>query len=392
MIPYSKQSISIIDALRVARQVKFKSLTQGNQIQKFENSVADYVGSKYAVAVSSATAGLHLAHLAIGHPIGSNVATSPISFVASANTIIYSGQTPFFVDIDFDSGSMSVDKLTDLINQTKISTVVPVHYAGLPCDMKRIHEVCKEKNISIIEDAAHALGATYDSGEKVGSCTYSDMTVFSFHPVKSITTGEGGMITTNNKKLYDKLLKLRTHGIERKEVGFQNKILGYSDGQPNLWYYEMDSLGYHYRLTEIQAMLGYSQMKKIDKFMKKRKAIAKRYDKYLSNIKNIKNIKNSQSKNNSGSANHLYTIKIDFTKIKSSRNDLMNKLRKIGIVTQVHYIPIPLHPYYKQLGYDVDNLPNTMNFYFQILSIPIYPKLSILKQFKVYKNLNKLLT
>lgn len=389
MIPYSKQSISIIDALRVARQVKFKSLTQGNRIQEFENSVADYVGSKYAVAVSSATAGLHLAHLAIGHPIGSNVATSPISFVASANTIIYSRHIPFFVDIDFDSGSMSVDKLTDLINQTKISTVVPVHYAGLPCDMKRIHEVCKEKNISIIEDAAHALGATYDSGEKVGSCTYSDMAVFSFHPVKSITTGEGGMITTNNKELYDKLLKLRTHGIQRKEVGFQNKILGYSDGQPNLWYYEMDSLGYHYRLTEIQAVLGYSQMKRIDKFMKKRQSIAKRYDKYLSNVKNIKK---SQSKNNSGSANHLYTIKIDFTKIKSSRNDLMNKLREIGIVTQVHYIPIPLHPYYKQLGYDVDNLPNTMNFYFQILSIPIYPKLSILKQFKVYKNLNKLLT
>jgi len=389
LIPYSKQSISIIDALRVARQIKFKSLTQGNQIQEFENSVADYVGSKYAVAVSSATAGLHLAHLAIGHPIGSNVATSPISFVASANTIIYSGHIPFFIDIDFDSGSMSVDKLTDLINQTKISTVVPVHYAGLPCDMKRIHEVCKEKNISIIEDAAHALGATYDSGEKVGSCTYSDMTVFSFHPVKSITTGEGGMITTNNKKLYDKLLKLRTHGIQRKEVGFQNKILGYSDGQPNLWYYEMDALGYHYRLTEIQAVLGYSQMKRIDKFMKKRQSIAKRYDKYLSNVKNIKK---SQSENNSGSANHLYTIKIDFTKIKSSRNDLMNKLREIGIVTQVHYIPIPLHPYYKQLGYDVDNLPNTMNFYFQILSIPIYPKLSILKQFKVYKNLNKLLT
>ena len=378
----------MIDALRVARQVKFRSLTQGTQIKEFENSVADYVGSKYAVAVSSATAGLHLAHLAIGHPPGSNVATSPISFVASANTIIYAGHTPFFVDIDFDTGSMSVDKLNDLINQINISTVVPVHYAGLPCDMQRIHEVCKEKNIYIIEDAAHALGATYNSSEKVGSCAYSDITVFSFHPEKSITIGEGGMITTNNEELYHKLLKLRTHGIQQKEVGFQNKILGYTDGQQNLWYYEMDSLGYHYRLTEIQAILGHSQMKKIDRFMKKRQVIAKRYNKYLSKIKNIKK---SQSKITSISANHLYTIKIDFTKIKTSRNDLMNKLRKIGIMTQVHYIPIPLHPYYKGLGYDVDNLPDTMNFYSQILSIPIYPKLSITKQFKVYKNLKKLL-
>ena len=388
MIPYSKQSISLIDTLRVARQVKFRSLTQGNQIKEFEESVAHYVGSRYAVAVSSATAGLHLAHLAIGHPTGSNVATSPISFVASANTIIYAGHIPFFVDIDFESGNMSVDALTMLINQTKISTVVPVHYAGLPCDMRKIHEVCKEKSISIIEDAAHALGATYDSGEKVGSCTYSDLTVFSFHPVKSITTGEGGMVTTNNEELYNKLLTLRTHGIQRKADNFQNKLLGYTDGKPNIWFYEMDSLGYHYRLTEIQAMLGYSQMKRIDKFMKKRKVIAKRYDKYLSDIKNIKKL---QKKGSSESANHLYTIKIDFTKISLSRNDLMAKLRKIGIVTQVHYIPIPLHPYYKQKGYDIDDLQNSMNFYFQILSIPIYPKLSIIKQYKVYRNLKTLL-
>ena len=178
MIPYSTQTITILDALYVARQVKFRSLTQGSEIQKFEKSISQYVGAKYAVAVSSATAGLHIAHLALGHPLGSKVVTSPISFVASANSVIYAGQTPIFVDVEMDSGNLSAKKLADTLNSQTINTVVPVHFAGNPCDMEKIYELCKPQNISIIEDAAHALGSNYISGEKIGSCKYSDMTVF----------------------------------------------------------------------------------------------------------------------------------------------------------------------------------------------------------------------
>jgi UDP-4-amino-4,6-dideoxy-N-acetyl-beta-L-altrosamine transaminase len=388
LIPYSRQTISFFDALSVARQIKFKSLTQGLKINDFEEKVAKYVGSRFAVAVSSGTAGLHLAHLALGEAPGSKVITSPISFVASANSIIYAGQRPIFIDIDPNTGNISLEKLEEAIGRYQIKTVVPVHYAGFPCDMEKIFDICKKESIHIIEDAAHALGAEYSSGEKIGSCKYSDLTVFSFHPVKSITTGEGGIITTNNEDLYLKLVKLRTHGIAKNDQPVQNKILGLTNDKRNAWYYEMEQLGFHYRLTEIQAALGVSQMRKIDKFIRARRKVAKRYNKSLKKLNNIEILKSNE---NMVGAFHLYPIKIKFEKIMISKNDLINGLKKLGIMSQVHYIPIPLHPYYKNLGYTVTELPNAIDFYYRILSIPIYPGFSALKQRKVIRSLDKLI-
>lgn len=388
MIPYSRQTITFLDALYVANVIRFKNLTQGKEIEKFEKSVANYVGSQFAVAVSSATAGLHIAHLALQNSPGAKVVTSPISFLSSANSIIYAGLKPVFSDIDAETGNLSVHALKKVLEDNDISVVVPVHYAGMPCDMSEIHSICSKNKIQIIEDAAHALGARYNTGERVGSCKYSDLTVFSFHPVKSITTGEGGVVTTNNEKLYLELLKLRSHGIEKSQKNIKNLILSKTNGVSNIWYYEMQTLGFHYRITDIQAALGYSQLKKLNKFIRKRHSIAKRYDKLISKMENVSAI---QVKTRDDSAHHLYPIKIDFDKIQISRNELMEKLRSYGIITQVHYIPIPLQPYYEYLGYNCKNLPNTLNHYFQILSLPIYPKLSNFKQRKVVRRLKKVL-
>ena len=385
MIPYGRHTVNWRDALAVAWQVKTKSLTQGSRIQEFEEKIANYVGSKYAVAVSSATAGLHISMLALDLPSESEVFTSPISFVASSNAILYAGLKPVFLDVDPHTINLSSELFNNYcLANSVVKAVIPVHFAGMPCDMAKIHETANELGIRIIEDAAHALGGNYESGEKIGSCKYSDLTVFSFHAVKSITTGEGGVITTNSFDLYQKLLLLRSHGITKSEENFQNPIISSSDGKINSWYYEMQILGFHYRLTEIQAALGISQLRKLDKFMKKRMRIVHYYEDFLTQIESIRPAQLT-CKNNSG--NHIYPILIDFVRLKISKEYLLEELRDSGIRAQIHYLPIPLHPFYAKKGFAASNIPNAVKYYSNCLSIPLFPGLSKRKQKAVMKSM-----
>ncbi len=385
MNSYSKQSTDLRDAIAVGWQVWRKSLTQGPKIQEFETAVALKVGAKYAIAVSSATAGLHLALMALELEPNSEVVTSPISFLSSSNAALYSGLIPKFIDIDPETLNISISQTLEAISKSdSIKALIPVHMAGAACEMIELSKLAKDKGIAIIEDAAHALGGFYPDGQAVGSCAFSDMTVFSFHPVKSVTTGEGGVITTNNEDLYRKLLRLRSHGINQLDDPLVDPILAFTNGNKNSWYHEMQALGYHYRLSEIQAALGVSQMKKLDKFISIRRKLAKRYDEML---KNYSGIRLSQSLSRDSSAHHLYIVLIDFSRFSISKNELMLRLRSAGIGSQVHYRPIPTQPYYKKLGYTTSTLPNAMDYYANCLSIPLHPKLKISQQKKIVKSL-----
>jgi perosamine synthetase len=389
LIPYGKHNVRLTEALKVAWQVRFRSLTQGSRIDEFEKKVAQYVGANYAVAVSSATAGLHLAMLALDLPQKSKVITSPISFVASANSILYAGHRPVFIDIDNNTVNLDLDLIESQIRlDPEVRAIIPVHFAGLPCDMRKLSQTAKANGIRIIEDAAHALGASYQDGQKVGSCSFSDMTVFSFHPVKSITTGEGGMITTNDYDLYKKLIRLRSHGINKLDDEFRNQILSTTAGEANPWYYEMIELGFNFRLTEIQAVLGISQMKRLEHFIIKRARLSKNYQELL---KNSSKISLAQKGQIIGSANHIFPIRINFSATKQSRNKLMTLLKEKGITTQVHYIPIPAQPYYQQLGYSISDIPNAFSYYEETLTIPLFPSLRWREQRKIFKLLEDLI-
>lgn len=383
MNSYGKQSTDLRDALVVGWQVWKKSLTQGPKIQEFESAVASKVGAKYAVAVSSATAGLHLALLALELEPNSEVVTSPISFLSSSNAAFYSGLKPRFIDIDPNTLNISVTRTVEAIAQNdSIKALIPVHMAGTACEMEELSKICREKGVAIIEDAAHALGGYYSNGQPVGNCKFSDMTVFSFHPVKSVTTGEGGVITTNNQYLYRKLLGLRSHGINQLDDLLVNPIMAFTNHKKNPWYHEMQSLGFHYRLTEIQAALGISQMKKLDSFIAQRRELAKNYDALF---KLADNVRVSQKVTRGGSANHIYVVQVNFSKISISRADLMAELKKRGIGTQVHYRPIPTQPYYVKLGYQTRSIPCALEYYSQCLSLPIYPGLKYRQQKKIVK-------
>ena len=389
IIPYGKHYIDQDDINSVVDILKNKNLTQGPTVLAFEKAVANFVGSKYAVAMSSWTAGLHMAYLAAGLKENDKIITSPVTFVATSNAALYCNAKPIFSDIDPETINLCSKQLEEKIkNIDNIKIISPVHFSGLPCDMKEIKRIADKHKITIIEDAAHALGAKYEDGTMVGNCKYSDMTGFSFHPVKSIAAGEGGMITTNNKRLYKKLLKLRSHGIDKLDDKLINKELAFTDDIKNPWYYEMQELGYNYRITDIQCALGQSQLKKLNKFIDRRLELVLRYDEAFATFNNVKPI---QKKYRKLSSHHLYVVEINFSNLEINRAKLMTELRNEGILTQVHYMPVTSHPYYKSLGYETCNYKNSVDYYNKCLSLPLYYSLTNDDQSKVIKLLKSLL-
>lgn len=368
-IPYGRQTIDIADLKAVSAVLSSDFLTTGPKVKEFEDKFAHFVGAKYAVAVSNGTAALHLACLASDLKKGQELITSPITFAASANCALYCEAKPIFVDVK-ENGLID-EKLIEKKITSKTRIIIPVHLGGLPCEMKKIHSIAKRHKLIVIEDACHALGSKY-LGTKIGDCKYSDMAIFSFHPVKHITTGEGGMITTNSEDLYQRLLLLRTHGITKDSDSLLNK-----DEGP--WFYEMQELGFNYRITDFQCALGISQLSKVGKFINKRIAIARTYDKAFSKVDAVEINKIQNDRIN---AYHLYIIKV---KDKKTRLFIFNFLREKGIFCQVHYIPVYWHPYYQKLGYKKGICPKAERFYERIISIPIYPTLSNNEQMRVIK-------
>ena len=371
MIPYGKQQIDSEDIKSVEEVLNSDFLTTGPKIKEFEEKICEFVGCKYAVAVNSGTSALHIACLAAGLKKGDELITSPITFAASANCALYCNAKPVFVDVN-KQGLIDEDQIEDKITK-KTKIIIPVHYTGLPCEIDKIRKIANENNLIIIEDACHALGAKYKDS-KIGDCKYSDMTIFSFHPVKHITTGEGGMITTNSKELYEKLLILRTHGISKEKLSTEKR-------ESESWYYEMLSLGYNYRITDIQCALGINQLRKINKFITKRRSLVERYNQAFKNNKNIETIREGEDKFN---PYHLYVIKLGNEKI---RKELFNYLKEKEIFCQIHYIPVYWHPYYEKLGYKKGICPNAEGFYKKILSLPLYPELSFSQQDFVIKSI-----
>ena len=378
-IPYGRHSLDEDDIQAVVDVLRHGWLTQGPMVPQFEEAVAGYVGAKYAVAVNSGTSALHLACIAAGVSTGDRVATAANSFAASANCVLYAGGIPEFVDIERATLNIDPAALDERCRRgPALKAIIPVHFAGLPCDMGEIARIAGRSGAVVIEDAAHALGARYRSGERVGSCAHSDMAVFSFHPVKTIASGEGGMVTTNREDLYQRLLRLRSHGINKGDDAYQHPHHAYQDGILNRWYYEMQELGYNFRMTDIQAALGASQARKLDRFVARRRELAARYDAAFGDGE--RGIRPAQRDGWGTSAHHLYVVRAPFGSGASSRTSYMQRLFDRGYVTQVHYIPIPMHPYYARLGHTMERLPETERYYQEGLSIPLYVGLTDAQQ------------
>lgn len=369
-LSYGHQSIDEEDIQIVIETLRSPFLTQGPKIKEFEQAIADYVGAQYAVAFCNGTAALHAACYAAGIGEGDEVITSPITFAASANCVRYLGGTVVFADIDANTYNIDPSEVRRKIT-SNTKAIIPVDFTGQPADMETIMEIASEHNLVVIEDSAHSLGAEY-KGDKVG--TQADMTMFSFHPVKPITTAEGGIIVTNNEEYYRKLQLFRSHGIEQTE---------YSVEQGD-WYYEMTDLGYNYRMTDLQAALGLSQMTKIDSFIQQRREIATFYTGAFQDIEGVIVPKQLEETN---SGWHLYMIQLE----RASRKQIFEQMRSLNIGVHVHYIPVYWHPYYQQLGYERGLCPNAENWYERALTLPIHPSITTENLSIIVSNIKELL-
>lgn len=382
MIPYGRQDINNDDIDAVVDVLRSDFLTQGPTVPQFEKVVAEYCSVKYAFAVNSATSALHIACLALGVGKDDIVWTSPITFVASANCALYCGAKVDFVDIDRKTYNLSVEALEYKLEQAEKEgklpkVVIPVHLSGQSCEMKKIHSLGIKYGFRIIEDASHAIGGKYLE-EPVGNCMYSDISVFSFHPVKIITTGEGGMCLTNNTELANSLNQLRSHGIVRHP----SEMTHPADGP---WYYQQIALGYNYRMTDIHAALGISQMKRIDEFVASRHDIREKYNQMLQE----EWIELPWQHPDTFSALHLYIIRVKRNDKEINHLQLFERLRRAGILVNLHYIPVYRHPYYQKMGYNFEKFPEAESYYREAISIPIYSRLTEIEQNYVIEHIKK---
>lgn len=369
MIPYGRQEITRADINRVVDVLRSDYLTQGPLVPRFENLVANHVGVRHAVAANSATSALHIACLALGLGPGDWLWTSPVTFVASANCGLYCGAQVDFVDIDpatYNLCPLALErKLLRAAQEARLpKVVVPVHLCGQPCAMKEIHKLAQRFGFKVIEDASHAIGGKY-CGEFIGNCRYSDITVFSFHPVKIITTAEGGMALTNDTQLASRMALLRSHGITRDPA----QMTGKPDGP---WYYQQIDLGFNYRMTELQAALGLSQMKRLDRYVARRHEIARVYDKLLADIPVLTPWQHPDSY----SGLHLYVIRLKLDRIAKAHGEVFDLLRAEGIGVNLHYIPVYRQPYYQAMGLRPNDFPEAERYYAEAVSLPMYPTLT----------------
>lgn len=384
MIPYGRHDITAEDIDAVVKVLKSDFLTQGPVVPQFERAMADYCGAGLGVAVNSATSALHLACLALGLGSGDRIWTTPITFVASANCGLYCGAEVDFVDIDRRTYNLSVAALEHKLEQAAAErrlpkVVVPVHLCGQPCDMAAIHTLAQRYGFKVIEDASHAIGGKY-RGESIGNCRYSDITIFSFHPVKIITTGEGGMALTNDPELAERMALLRSHGITRDPEQMTHE----ADGP---WYYQQIALGYNYRMTELQAALGISQLARLDDYVALRHLVAERYDALLGDLPVVTPWQHPDSY----SGRHLYVIRLQLDRLERTHQEVFDSLRAQGIGVNLHYIPVHTQPYYARKGFKVGDFPEAERYYAEAITLPLYPTMTKAQQDTVVAALRKAL-